>query len=65
MDWLERERRLIGSEGVEKIAARLRDGGVRDLTVKLYPDMRHEILNEISKQTVWSDLLAWMQAFVR
>lgn len=52
-------------KGVEKLAARMRKAGVADLTVKLYPKMRHEVLNELSKETVWSDLLAWMQTFVR
>ncbi|MBE6601848.1 MAG: alpha/beta hydrolase [Ruminococcaceae bacterium] len=57
----------VGSwgRGVEKLAARMTDAGVSKLTLKLYPKMRHEILNELSKETVWSDLFAWMQTFVK
>ncbi len=52
-------------KGVQKIADRLRAAGLSDLTVRLYPEMRHEILNELSSQTVWSDLLLWMQNYIK
>ena len=48
-------------KGVEKVAARFRAVGMRDVTVKLYPGARHEVLNELEKQTVWRDTLAWME----
>lgn len=51
--------------GVQKIANRLTGAGVTDVTLKLYPEMRHEILNEQSYQTVWEDLFSWMQKSVR
>ena len=35
--------------------------GLQDVTLKLYPDDRHEILNELDKETVDQDLLAWME----
>jgi alpha-beta hydrolase superfamily lysophospholipase len=28
--------------------------------VKLYPGMRHEILNETDRLTVWNDILTWL-----
>lgn len=52
-------------KGVRKIADRLRAAGLTDLTLKLYPEMRHEILNELSSQTVWSDLLLWIQNYIK
>ena len=52
-------------KGVQKIADRLRAAELSDLTVKLYPEMRHEILNERSSQTVWSDLLLWIQNYIK
>lgn len=52
-------------KGVQKIADRLRDSGMTDLTLSLYPEMRHEILNEQSNQTVWSDLLLWIQRSIK
>jgi alpha-beta hydrolase superfamily lysophospholipase len=36
--------------------------GLDDLTAKLYPDARHEILNETNRDEVHSDIAAWMDA---
>ena len=47
--------------GVKKVYDRLADAGVKDVALKLYPGMRHEILNEIEKEQVWSDLKKWME----
>ena len=44
-----------------KKAGFFRRAGCRDLTVKLYPGARHELLNEINRQEVFSDLLAWLE----
>ncbi|MBD5634682.1 MAG: alpha/beta hydrolase [Candidatus Eremiobacteraeota bacterium] len=41
------------------LAERYRALGVRDLTVTFYPDDRHEILNELDRERVTSDLIAW------
>lgn len=38
----------------------LRAEGCQHLTVRKYPDMRHEILNEISREKVWMDILEFM-----
>lgn len=52
-------------KGVQKIADRLAAADMTDVTLRLYPKMRHEILNEQSYQTVWEDLLSWMQKSVK
>ena len=49
-------------KGVEKVASAFRKVGMQDVTVKLYPDFRHEILNEYDKETVWQDALDWIEA---
>ncbi len=36
----------------------MRTVGYDDVTYKIYSNMRHEILNETDKQTVWDDVLA-------
>ena len=51
--------------GVKKVCDRFKDAGMKDVTLKLYPNMRHEILNEIEKEQVWSDLLAWMEQYCK
>lgn len=48
-------------KGVERVAKRFKKAGMRDVTVKLYPAMRHEILNELEKETVWNDILTWIE----
>ena len=47
-------------EGVQKVAGFFRDAGTEDLTVKLYPDGRHEMMNELNRDEVFADLLAWL-----
>ena len=47
--------------GVEKVWERFLAAGMTDVTLQLRPDMRHEILNELEKEQVWSDLLQWME----
>ena len=49
-------------EGVQKVAGFFRDAGTEDLTVKLYPDGRHEMMNEINRDEVFADLLTWLES---
>lgn len=49
-------------KGVTKVAGWFREVGVRDVTVRLYPGGRHEMLNEINKEEVFADTLAWLEA---
>lgn len=49
--------------GVKKVADRLSDAGI-NTTLRLYPDMRHEILNEIGKEQVWEELELWLKTFL-
>ena len=35
--------------------------GMKDVALKLYPGDRHEILNELNKEEVYSDILAWLE----
>ena len=49
-------------KGVKLVADMLKKAEIKDLTVKLYPDMRHEILNELEKETVWTEICQWMQS---
>ena len=48
-------------KGVRKVAEKLRAAGHGDVTLKLYPAMRHEILNELEYETVWADLKEWIE----
>jgi len=39
---------------------RLRDAGLTDVTLKLYPGARHEIFNETNRDEVTADVVAWI-----
>ena len=45
---------------MQKAARCYRASGVKDVEVVLYPGMRHEVLNEPGKMTVYSDVEAWL-----
>lgn len=46
--------------GVRTAAALARDAGVADVEVKLYENMRHEILAEAEHERVFADIAAWL-----
>lgn len=48
-------------KGVRAAAAQLRRAGVRRVDVRLYPGMRHEILNEPGRARVYAETLEWME----
>lgn len=53
----------VGSygKGVTEVYERMQKAGVKDVTLKLYPNDRHEILNESDRETVYADLLAFLE----
>ena len=62
--FLSGDRDPVGSmgAGVKKVAGMFRAAGCGDVTLKLYPGGRHEMFNEINRQEVMDDLLAWLQS---
>lgn len=48
--------------GVRTVYDRLLAAGVSEVALKLYPDDRHEIHNELDRETVLADLSAYIQA---
>ncbi len=51
-------------KGVLALAAAYRRAGVLDVTHKLYPGGRHEMVNEVNRDEVVADLIAWLDAHV-
>ncbi|WP_344941987.1 lysophospholipase [Terrabacter ginsenosidimutans] len=49
-------------KGVRQVADQLRRLGVRDVTMTLWPDARHEILNETNRDEVEIEILNWLDA---
>ena len=52
----------VGSgDGVNKVAHQLREAGVKQVDVKLYPGARHEMFNEINREEAWQDVISWVE----
>lgn len=49
------------SKGVLRCIDAFKRAGMRDVTIKLYPQGRHEMLNERNKEEVYQDILAWLE----
>jgi alpha-beta hydrolase superfamily lysophospholipase len=49
-------------KGVRKYVRQLYNAGFSDVSVKLYRDGRHEMLNELNRDEVAADILQWMLA---
>ena len=56
----------VGSygKGVEQAAANFRKAGMVNVACKIYPDCRHEILNELNRQEVYEDVAKWLEGYV-
>ncbi len=52
-------------EGVKKVYEMYRAAGVRDITIRLYEDDRHEILQETEKEDIFADILNWCSERIR
>ena len=48
-------------KGVKKAYESFRRAGVKDVSIKLYPGLRHEILNEKESAQVCADIWAWIE----
>ena len=48
-------------KGVRTVFDRFKGIGMEDVTLKMYPGARHEVLNELNKEEVWNDVLSWLE----
>jgi alpha-beta hydrolase superfamily lysophospholipase len=48
-------------ENINRLALLYRESGVANVQVTLYPEGRHEMLNETNRDQVHRDLIAWLQ----
>lgn len=48
-------------KGVRQVYREFRDLGIHDVTLRLYPEARHEILNESNRQEVYGDIWHWLE----
>ena len=54
----------INDKAFEEAASFLRTRGYQNVTTRLFPNMRHEILNEVNKQIVYDDILNTLSACI-
>lgn len=48
-------------KGFLQLISNWKAAGVKDISYKLYPGVRHEILNEINRDEVFKDLIKWLR----
>lgn len=47
-------------KGVKKVYDSYKKAGIQDVSMKLYPDDRHELLNELNKDIVYQNVRKWL-----
>ena len=52
-------------KGVDRAYKFFCDAGMKDVTEKIYPEARHEILNELNRDEVMADVLNWINEKLR
>ena len=57
----------VGSygEGVRRVEKKFLEIGLEHVDLRLYPADRHEILNELDREQIYSDLEKWIQGCIR
>jgi alpha-beta hydrolase superfamily lysophospholipase len=52
------------TKGVTQVYNSLKDAGIGEVTLKFYENGRHESLNEINRDEVTSDVIAWLNKHI-
>ena len=51
-----------GGALIELVGQRYRDAGLTDVTVRLYPEARHEIFNETNRDEITAFVINWLNS---
>ncbi|MHA6684017.1 alpha/beta fold hydrolase [Mesorhizobium sp. A556] len=54
-----------GGKAVEHLAARMRQMGFSNLVSTVYPETRHESLNEVNRDAIMADFAAWAERILK
>lgn len=49
-----------GGEAIFTVANQFKAAGASKVDVKIYPEARHELINEMNRQEIYSDVLLWL-----
>ena len=52
-------------EGVKRLLGVYQSAGLKRVTMKLYPEARHELLNETNRDEVTRDVLGWIDGAIK
>ncbi len=52
------------TKGVIDVINTYKKAGIKDLTYKFYEDARHEMLNEINREEVFTDIIKWLELHI-
>lgn len=52
-------------KGVRHVYEKYKNAGLQDVTLRLYPGDRHEILNETDRQQIYKDMLQWLEEHMK
>ena len=52
-------------KGVKTVYNLFKKANICDVKLKLYPNDRHEILNEIDRNKVYNDILIWLKKYIK
>jgi alpha-beta hydrolase superfamily lysophospholipase len=50
-----------GDKGMGKLVTHYAQTGHQRLRIKIYPEARHEMLNETNREEVFDDIVEWLQ----
>ena len=48
-------------KGIHQTAEAFRKAGMTDVSVRIYPLCRHEVLNELNREEVYANILDWLK----
>lgn len=51
-------------EAVKQVCKKYKRAGLQDISLKLYDNARHELLQEKNKETVYEDILRWINGYL-
>jgi alpha-beta hydrolase superfamily lysophospholipase len=51
-------------EGLTLLERRYRDAGIQRIDKQIYPDGRHEMLNELNRDEVTANIIAWLKDII-
>ena len=54
----------FGGKAVEHLAGRMRRMGLSNLVSTIYPQTRHEFLNELNRDIITADFVAWVKKII-